>query len=250
MRVLGKAKAVLCRSPILAPWLRKISFVLNPILQNKFDLIRKKNIDLILDVGAHIGEYGVDLRYYGYQNKIISFEPIKDAFIQLQRKAKKYDRWECYNYALGDKERTQNINVLNNRSCSSFLKASDFFVEKYGHSTEKIREELVEIKKLDQIFHKFYNPTNRVLLKLDVQGFEKQILDGAENSLPYISLVQLETSMVSLYENELTIARMIDYMESKDFIPGCIEPHLTQTASIQQLQADILFIKRQDHSNL
>jgi FkbM family methyltransferase len=242
-QLMGKAKNTICRSAIFVPILRKASFSLNSIVQNKFNLIKKKKITVVLDVGAHAGEYGVDLRYYGYKNKIVSFEPMKDAFLLLKRKINRYrGAWECHNYALGNSEGKQKINILNNRPCSSFLETSKFFTEAYGNSTQIVREEVVEIKKLDDIYSQFCNPHDQVLLKLDVQGFEKHILDGGERSLPHISLVQLEVSIVPFYDQELPIAKMIDYMESKGFIPACIEPHPPHLASMQMLQADILFV--------
>jgi SAM-dependent methyltransferase len=46
-----------------------------------------RNVDLVLDVGANVGQFGTDLRRYGYKGEILSFEPLPAMFVILTDKA-------------------------------------------------------------------------------------------------------------------------------------------------------------------
>lgn len=78
-------------------------------------------------------------------------------------------------------------------------------------------------------------------MKIDAQGYEPYILRGALEVLKKIDLVQLEVSFVPLYENEMLVAEMIDYMRSLSFIPVSVEPSSLIPETGQQLQVDVIF---------
>jgi hypothetical protein len=55
------------------------------------------------------------------------------------------------------------------------------------------------------------------VLKIDVQGFEKNVLAGAEASLQKIKILQLEMSLVPLYQNEWLFNEVLEYFAQKGF---------------------------------
>src|SRR5687767_14914990 len=85
--------------------------IVNEWRKNRFKLIHNHNIDLILDVGANDGHFGLELRANGYKGQIISFEPLLDAFAILKERASHDPSWQALNYAIGDSNSVSEINV-------------------------------------------------------------------------------------------------------------------------------------------
>jgi len=76
---------------------------------------------------------------------------------------------------------------------------------------------------------------------MDTQGFESKVLKGAENSLPHIDTVQMEMSLVPLYDGELLFNEMCLLMSQKDYTLVAIENGFSDSASGQLLQVDGIF---------
>lgn len=215
--------------------------------RNCFQKILKENkINVVIDVGAHAGETGQMLREKGkFTGKIISFEPIQEKFSLLQKKAGQTPPWECHHCALGNETGTKQLTIFNNPYGSSFLSINSTLQKECN--LQKSREETVQIKRLEDLFPSLCGPSDSVLLKLDTQGFEMPILEGAGKYLQRICLIKLEASFIPLYEGETLIGEMIQYMRSKNFIPVLIEQgHISET--LYQLQADIIFLN-ETHSH-
>lgn len=193
----------------------------NPTRKHKFDLFKKYQINCLLDVGANVGLYGHAVRYSGYSNEIISFEPLSDSFKQLEKLSSKDNNWKALNFALGDFDGETDINISDDSVSSSLLPKTNEFKEMFPNirysKTEKIK-----VCKLDSIFDEICK-NKRVFLKLDTQGFEKNILDGAINSMQMISGLQIELSVQQLYENELLFNEMFSYIQSLGFNLKVIE---------------------------
>ena len=103
------------------------------------------------------------------------------------------------------------------------------------------KEEIV-VKRLDSIIHELINPDEEIYFKIDTQGYEKKILDGAEQTLHNIRVIQLEMSLVELYRRSMLIYDMIPYMESKGFFLSSIERVFYDPKSTRLLQVDGIFI--------
>src|SRR4249919_3716648 len=65
------------------------------------EILESLKIDLVLDVGAHIGGYGLELRSNGYSGRIVSFEPLSETYKELASVAKRDPAWDCHQVALG-----------------------------------------------------------------------------------------------------------------------------------------------------
>src|SRR5882672_4717902 len=59
-------------------------------------------IDCVLDVGAHVGQYGRFLRNIGYTGHIVSFEPVRANFARLERRSERDAKWTIHRLALGN----------------------------------------------------------------------------------------------------------------------------------------------------
>jgi hypothetical protein len=81
-------------------------------------------------------------------------------------------------------------------------------------------------------------------MKIDTQGFEKNVIEGAKESLKDIKGLQLELSMVELYQGETLVTDMINYIEDKGFTLYSLEPGFYDTKSGQLLQVDGIFYRQ------
>jgi len=126
------------------------------------DVITSLEINCVLDVGANIGRYSRNLRKIGYRGYILAFEPVREAFTAMRKSLEQDPSWQGYNFALGSENTTQTINVpVVSTAMSSFLNPTNFNCE--------IRQELVEVKRLDTIIDDLLQniKSPRLFMKLD-----------------------------------------------------------------------------------
>jgi FkbM family methyltransferase len=211
--------------------------------RRRMKIINTYDIELLFDVGAYNGYYSQKMRDFGYKNKIISFEPREISFEELRQKSLRDANWIVNRYALGNEDTRSIINVSENAYSSSILNILPKHIEGSPRSKYVDKEE-IEIKKLDSIFDLFCkNITRNIMLKIDTQGYEKNVLDGAVNSLNKISILQLEMSLVSLYENETLYKDMIEYIEQRGYVLYSLENGFSNQTTGQLLQIDGIFVR-------
>jgi FkbM family methyltransferase len=210
--------------------------------QRRAKLIAAQGITLALDVGANAGQWSEQLRDAGYRGRIASFEPLSDAFAQLERAASSDPDWEVRRLALGDEDGRAEINIAGNSQSSSLLGMMDRHRESAPESAYVGTEE-VPTARLDTVFGDVARPGDRVYLKLDVQGFEMQVLRGAEKSLADVAGVQAELSLVPLYDGAPSATEMIAHLESLGFRLAGFEAGFEDPDSGEMLQADGLFVR-------
>ena len=179
----------------------------------------------------------------GYQGKVISFEPIPGIFEKLEKTAKTNPRWQTLPFALGDFDGTSSINISALDASSSIL---PFAQDMTGVLTDLYytKQESIEVKQLDTIFKEIVSDVNaNIFLKIDTQGFEKAVLDGAKGCLGGIRMIQIELSLQEIYKGELTMQQMISFLESQGFKLWSIEPGFYNPKTYQLLQFDGIFIR-------
>jgi FkbM family methyltransferase len=206
-------------------------------------LLTHHRINVILDVGANAGQFGRDMRDIGFSGRLISFEPLADAFVRLQQAAQGDGKWQAVNIGLGEEDGQAVINVAANSQSSSFLPMLSAHSEAAPES-RYVGEQSAEIRRLDNVFAAYVRPDARVLLKIDTQGFEMKVLQGAQKVLREIELVQVECSFVPLYEGAVLIEEMIAFLRGAGFDPIETMPAFHHRDSAHLMQADILFARR------
>jgi FkbM family methyltransferase len=233
--------------------IKTIRKIINPIkldlkkypsleLRRRKKLLEHYQVSKILDVGANSGQYALETRKLGYKGKIISFEPVKSVYNELKKKVEKSSHWECYNYGLGDNDVDLEINISQNTFSSSILSIMPQHVNSAPES-KVVNKEKICVKKLDSIFNSIVNDGENVLLKIDVQGFEKKVLDGAKESLEKIKGIQIEMSIEELYSGEILYKDMINLLESYGFMLHSLENGFYNQKTGKLLQVDGVFFK-------
>lgn len=203
--------------------------------------LRGLGIDTVLDVGANEGQYGRLLRQIGFRGRIVSFEPLRDTFATLQAVSRKDQKWECHQHALGEVNKTDEIIVSQCSVFSSFL-AIHSFVEKIQPPSKPIRRESVQIRTLDSIIPTLALEGQTVWLKSDTQGFELQVLRGADNCLAQFRAVQLEMSIKPIYAGQPTFETMVAHMRARGFALSAILEGFSNPGEWELIECDGIFV--------
>jgi FkbM family methyltransferase len=200
-------------------------------------------IDLVLDVGANTGQFGLHCRALGYKGEIISFEPVHDTHAKLLKAAAGDPLWIVADrMALGDTPGEVEINVAANSYSSSILPMLDSHLAASPVSAYIQKEKVPEVRLDDYLGNKAVG--RRSLLKLDVQGFEHQVLAGAPNFLATAVAVQLEMSLVPLYQGETLMPEIIDEMDKIGFGLWDMESAFRDPDTGRLLQLDGIFTRK------
>lgn len=208
-----------------------------------FRQMEAHNIDMIIDVGANDGGYGRMLRNGGYLGQILSFEPLSDTHKKLQQAAADDSNWHiAERQAIGSHDGEIKINLAGNTTSSSILPMNSAHVEAAPHS-KYIGSELVPIRRLDSIEHKCIENSKAILLKIDTQGYEIEVLRGAENTLKRVVGAQIELSLTPLYTGQALYRNIIDHMSAHGFSLWGVLPGFTDPVSGRMLQMDGVFYK-------
>ncbi len=213
------------------------------LLNNRIKLLKHNNIQTLLDVGGNTGQFAYYTRKAGYKNRIISFEPLTEAYALLQNFAKSDPHWDTVNAAIGDTDGEIEINVSENLQSSSILDMMPDHVKSAPESAYKGKEK-VKIHRLDTIIDKYTSDLETTFLKIDTQGFEKNVLEGAEKSLQSLKGLQLELSMVELYKGETLFNDMLNLIIGRGFTVYSLEPGFYDHDTGQLLQVDAIFYRR------
>ena len=219
----------------------KINPFLDKDLLRRIKIMKFFKINVLFDIGANNGQYALNMRKIGYDNRIISFEPLKGAYKDLERASQKDDDWIINDYAIGDKDGSGIINVSENSFSSSILKMLTAH-SKSAPDSKFIGTQEITIKKIDSVFSSFTNLGDRVMLKIDTQGYEKKVIEGAISSLENILIIQIEMSIIQLYEGELEFIEMIEFIKDKGFKLFSLENGFSNLDSGQLLQVDGIFV--------
>jgi FkbM family methyltransferase len=206
-------------------------------------LLRHAGIDLVLDVGANEGQFAHELMDGGYGGRIVSFEPLRDAHARLRQAAARHPRWTVHERcAIGEYDGEVRIHVAGNSVSSSIRPMLAQHAESAPES-RYVGTENVPLKRLDDIATPYLAGARNVYLKIDTQGFEGAVLRGAPALLRRARAVQLELSLVPLYEGQELWQHFLAQMQAEGFVPWTLLPGFVDAASGRTLQFDGVFVR-------
>lgn len=205
-------------------------------------LLRTAAPDVVLDVGANAGQFGQELRRLGYRGRIVSFEPQPEAFRALTAAARTDGAWEVHNLALGAADGETALHVASN-SYSTSLLAPAAALAAAAPQIAFERGAAVPVRRLDGLFGALCRPGERVFLKVDTQGYEQAVLEGAGDALGHIAAVQLELSFVPFYEGEPPAEEVMGWLRARGFAPAWLYPAFWEPGTRRWYQADVLFLQ-------
>lgn len=191
-------------------------------------LFKLLNIDLVIDVGGNLGQFASLLRRrVGYAGNLISVEPMPTAVAAMRRRFASDKRWALAECALGELPGTATLNVLQGHELSSLLPPSTAATDRF-EPFQRVRQQVqVEVRTLDALLagHPLAQNARNVYLKLDVQGFELQVLRGAIASFQRIDALQAEASVVPLYEGVSSYHVLMAAIDALDYQLSFLPAH-------------------------
>lgn len=206
-------------------------------------LLESERVDVVIDVGAHAGEFGQALRHDGYQGKIVSFEPISGLFERLEALTTADGSWACRRTAVGNQDGEIEIHVSGNDGFSSSVREMAAIHREANPMSSYVGSETVEITTLDRIRDEIVERDTRACLKVDTQGFESEVLAGATDVLKNCRVVELELGFAELYDGQPLFPDLLEEMNAQGFVLTDIEPGFKDAGTQRLLQVDGLFLR-------
>lgn len=201
-------------------------------------LIKGHGIDLVLDGGANTGQWGSLVRWGGYRDNIVSFEPLSAAYAELAARTARDPRWEVRRVALDAVDGETEINVADNSESSSLLEMADRHLQAAPESAY-VGVETVPVRRLDGCE---LPVAHALMLKLDVQGAELRAMEGAEGLFERIRLIELELSVCELYVGAPLMPEVMAWLDERGFRLVGVEPGLVDGDSAELLQLNAIFL--------
>lgn len=199
-------------------------------------------IDTVLDVGANTGQFGTLLRQSKFTGQIHSVEPLQSAYAALGSAAAGDPRWTVQRAAVSAEPGTLTMNVSGNSVSSSVLPMLDRHASA-APSAQYVATEEVPATTVDEIVKTIGLDPERTLLKIDVQGYERAVFDGAAATLPSFRGVRTEMSLVQLYEGQALMPEIVDLLARHGFELWFVDPGFTEPDTRRLLQLDGVFFR-------
>jgi FkbM family methyltransferase len=220
---------------------QKMQSVIKPKRNTMLDFLELLKFDLeyypevILDVGVANGTY--ELYETFPQSEFILFEPVEEFLTVLNNIKQTYDSVYIETCALGKTNDIISINVHPD------LVGSSIYLEDEDSNVNGIPRS-VEMKTLNSFINKYDLKNKSILLKIDVQGAEIDVLNGANELLEYIDFIVLESSLFDFFGNGIILSDIIKYMDERGFVVYDIFNLLNRPIDNALAQVDIAFVKK------
>ena len=200
-------------------------------------------VTLLFDIGANSGQFAKEIRKQGYKKRIVSFEPLSTAYQVLLENSQSDSSWEIApRTAIGSELKNAEINVSNNSYSSSILKMLPAHV-KSAPDSRYISREKITVVTLDTEFIKYMRKNDLIGIKIDTQGYEKEVLAGAVKVLLQTKVIQLELSLIPLYSGSEMYDYFFDFFSKNGFKLWSISPEFSNPETGQLLQFNAVFVK-------
>jgi len=206
-------------------------------------VLDQNNIDLFIDVGANVGQTGISLRKQGYRGRIISFEPLPQCHDALLKVSNSDTKWIIFDQcAIGNYSGEIEIAVSAASDLSSILPPTAELSKALPkvYATEHIT---VPIRRLDEIISDDVESASAPFLKIDAQGHDMAVLQGALGVMDKLHGIQVEMSLFQLYQGETLYLEILNFLKEQGFEPHLLVERTFSEKLGRQLQIDGVFFR-------
>lgn len=189
-------------------------------------LFAEFGVNAVIDVGARYGHYRDFLRSNGYMGPVMSFEPVRANLSVLERRVAEDPAWTVRGCALGSEPGRMKISVTAMTAFSSFRSPNDYSREQFGGEVDVVGTEEVEVRRLDDIIDGLFPDVAdpRIYLKMDTQGWDLEVLAGAERALDRVVALQSEVSVRPIYDGMPGLTESLQTFEERGFLLSGLFP--------------------------
>ena len=206
-------------------------------------MLRYHEVDVLLDVGANIGQFAKAIREAGFQRRVVSFEPLGDAHVRLVAESRSDPHWlVAERVAIGAEEGEVVMNIAGNSFSSSILSMLPAH-EAAAPGSSQVGTERAMLMPLDVAAQDYVQGDDTVFIKIDTQGYEKHVLDGASEILGQAAGLHVELSFVPLYQDQPLFHEMVNRLREDGFCLWGIWPGIHDPGSGRMLQVDATFFR-------
>lgn len=199
-------------------------------------------IKTLIDVGANVGQFSLAAKVSNAFLAIHAFEPLPQPAKSFKALFCDDPQVELHEVALGEHSANTEMNVSNRVDSSSLLEISDAQLDAFP-GTHAVGKQTVTVLPLAEVLA-VESLTKPIMLKIDVQGFEDQVLKGCSNELAEMSYVYVEASFKELYTSQVLVTDILSMLFTYGFTLEGIY-NSTQDHEGIPIQADFLFKKAQ-----
>jgi FkbM family methyltransferase len=196
----------------------------------------------LIDIGANRGEFSRDFNHFYPKNNFIScFEPNPSLRSVLQKNLEQVPAVTIFPFGLGSENVVLDLKVPDGADgLGSFLTYNTSSDEHYG--TSNARTFSVDVKRLDDVIPDIRGPA---IVKIDTQGFEKSVLEGATKTLAKCDAVLLECSFAPMHNEaeEGSFFPCSAILYDLGFVPVVFQRFGTIVNSYA-FERDVLFVKK------
>ena len=203
--------------------------------------LRQSGINTVIDVGAYTGSFSFAVRSILPEAQIYAFEPLPDNFALLHHKFRRDGNFKAFNIAVGSQSGKTTFYSNEFAASSSVLPMSREHQVAFPH-TSQVTEISVPVKRLDDLKTQM-GLRSKVLMKIDVQGYDFEVLKGARELLPQVDYVIVEIGVQLLYEQQASFEDIYAFMQSVGFVYAGDFDQLVSPKDGKVLQIDALFMR-------
>ena len=195
----------------------------------------------IIDVGANSGQFSKVASYFYPEARIDAFEPLPNLYSKIKKTFQNKKNIRTHNVALGNENGTIMFNKNNYGHISSILEISSTN-KHYPKQKNDLNQIIVDIKTLDTLDLIKNKTKGNALLKLDVQGYELEVLKGAVETIKNIDYIVIEANLEELYSNQPSFTKMNNYLNEREFeLMGMLDFNLGDKN--KYIEVDLLYKK-------
>jgi len=210
-------------------------FTIRHSMEDTFEHLKQRGFypDLVIDAGAANGTPPLQNSFPAAS--FFWIEPLEEFKTELENLKTKYNG-DYIIAAVGKEAGSLNIHIQSDKVGSSLLKDPD----RVGTKKES---RLIDVVTLKDIADKKFRDFKKILLKVDVQGYELEVLEGAQDFLSKIDVIILEVSLFRFYQNCPDFYEVVDYMKGNGFVVYDIIGGINRPLDYALAQKDIVFVQ-------
>lgn len=197
-------------------------------------------LDTVIDIGANRGQFALCMRRLYPRAQIFSFEPLQKPAATYKRLFAGDPLARLFNTAIAPQSGSAAMHVSQWDVSSSLLPIGQAQQDNFPF-TREARRETVQTATLAECIGAAAI-TGRTLLKLDVQGFELEALQGCDGLLASCAFVYVEVSFVELYVGQALATDIVAFLLARGFALRCVA-NVSTGRSGKPIQADFLFAR-------